>query len=347
MQCRPGILERARQLPLGVKLGCLFLAWLIVITCAHYRLNGRTGDRPVVAMGYMPVITNLAAPLLDHASRNGSGVQFKAVKFASFAEMAEALRNNSIQVAFIIAPLAVVLHQQGGDVKVILIGNRHESTLVARKDLGASGLEDLAGRTIAVPMRYSGHNLWLRKMIEEKGLSASIRVVEMNPPDMASALTSGALDAYFVGEPFAAQTVRSNDADVVAHVESEWPNFICNLVLVKESWLQANALTAQQMVSAAARAGIWAGKHPDEAARIASRYWNQSRALVHHALTTPPDRIVYDRFVPKKGELQHMADLMLRYQLTEQADIGGLVEDRFARNVSVSGIDALDSILAH
>ena len=77
-------------------------------------------------------------------------------------------------------------------------------------------------------------------MIEEKGLGGKIRVVEMNPPDMASALTSGALDAYFVGEPFAAQTVLSGDADVVDYVESLWPDFICNLVLVKSSWIDAN-----------------------------------------------------------------------------------------------------------
>lgn len=213
-----------------VKLGCLFFVWLILIAWLHHRLNFQLNDRQVVRMGYMPVITNLAAPILDHVSRHGAGIHFQAVKFTSFAEMAEALRNNSIQAAFIIAPLAVVLHQQKEDVKVVLIGNRHESTLVARKELNARRLEDLIDSTIAVPMRYSGHNLWLRRQIEKKGLERRIRVVEMNPPDMASALTSGALDAYFVGEPFAAQTVLSNDANVVAYVESEWPGFICNLV---------------------------------------------------------------------------------------------------------------------
>ena len=296
-------------------------------------------------MGYMPVITNLAAPILDYVSRDGTGIHFRAVKFTSFAEMAEALRNDNIQAAFIIAPLAVVLHQQGGNVKVVLIGNRHESTLVARKDLGARRFEDLANRTIAVPMRYSGHNLWLRRMIENKGLGGSIRVVEMNPPDMASALTSGALDAYFVGEPFAAQTVVSNDADVVAHVESEWPNFICNLVLLKENWLEANSAAVQQLVSAAARSGVWAGRHPEEAARIASRYWNQSEELVHHALTEPKGRIVYDRFVPKHGELQYMTDMMMRYRLIDSADIAGLIDDRFARGVSFANLDDLHSIL--
>jgi NitT/TauT family transport system substrate-binding protein len=220
-----------------VKLVLIFLVWLVCISWLHFRLNHQPASQQIVRMGYMPVVTNLAAPLLDHVSRSRTDVFFEAVKFSSFAEMAEALRNDSIQAAFIIAPLAVVLRQQGVDVKAVLVGNRHESTLVARKSLHAKRLEDLVGCTIAVPMRYSGHNLCLLKMIEEKRLGGKIRLVEMNPPDMAAALASGALDAYFVGEPFAAQTVLNDDADVVAYVESMWPNFICNLLLMKNDWM--------------------------------------------------------------------------------------------------------------
>jgi NitT/TauT family transport system substrate-binding protein len=332
-------------LTLPTKLGLFFLFWLLFISWLHYQLNNQPVNQKIVRMGYMPVVTNLAAPLLDHLSRRSAGVHFEAMKFSSFAEMAEALRNDSIQAAFIIAPLAVVLRQQGVDVKVVLIGNRHESTLVARKSLNARRLEDLSGRTIAVPMRYSGHNLCLQKMIEEKGLGGKISVVEMNPPDMASALTSGALDAYFVGEPFAAQTVLSGDADVVDYVESLWPGFICNLVLVKSSWIDAYPSVVRKLVETAVRSGLWAGRHPDEAARIASGYWNQSVELVRHALTTPSGRVVYDRFVPKKAEIQALADLMVRYDLARQADINGLVDDRFALAASIDGIDDLDSIM--
>jgi NitT/TauT family transport system substrate-binding protein len=215
---------------------------------------------------------------------------------------------------------------------------------VARQALNVKRLEDLSGRTIAVPMRYSGHNLCLQKMIEEKGLDGKIRVVEMNPPDMASALTSGALDAYFVGEPFAVQTVLSGDADVVDYVESLWPGFICNLVLVKSSWIDAHPSVVQRLVETAARSGLWARRHPDAAARIVSGYWNQSVELVRQALTTPNNRVVYDRFVPKAAEIQAIVDLMVRYDLTRHADITGLVDDRFALAASIDDIEDLDSI---
>jgi len=320
--------------------------WLVFISFLHYRLNFERTNRPIVRMGYMPVVTNLACPLLDYVSKEGTGLRFEALKFSSFAEMGEALRNKEIEVAFIIAPLSIVLHQQGADVRIVYIGNRHESTLVYKKDLKIKDFSDLARKSLAVPMRYSGHNICARQLAEKYGVKGSdLNIVEMNPPDMASALASGSLDAYFVGEPFAARTAKSGESKVLHYVEEVWPNFICNLMLVKEDFIEKHPDRVQMLVQGAARSGMWAKNHPREAASIASQYWNQPADLVEYALTTPPGRIVYDRFVPKTDELQHLADQMVRFNLLEKNHIGQLVEDKFARNADLRGVTDLRSIL--
>jgi NitT/TauT family transport system substrate-binding protein len=334
------------HIPLPWRIGVSVILWLIFISLLHFRLNGDDEKRDVIRMGYMPVITNLAAPLLDYVSKNKGGIYFNAVKFASFAEMAEALRHDKIQVAFMIAPLSVVLRQQGEDVKIVYIGNRHESTLVVRKDLNIKELKDLSGKTIAVPIRYSGHNLSILQLMEKNGLTGQIKIVEMNPPDMAAALASGSLDAYYVGEPFAAQTVKSGDAQVLYYVEDVWKYFICNLALVKQSMIENDPEVVRMLVQGAARAGLWAKDHTEEAARIASQYWNQPLDLVKYALTTPENRIVYDRFVPKHSELQHIADLMLHFGLMKNNNIEGLVEERFAKEANLGGISDVESILS-
>lgn len=328
------------------RIALLAITWLVFISAMHYLLNTEHEKRIVVKMGYMPVITNLAAPLLDAASVDAaSEVRFRAIKFASFAEMAEALRNGEIQAAFIIAPLSIVLNQQGEDVRIVYIGNRHESTFVVRKDLKVASIEDLAGHTVAVPMRFSGHNIETLKLIDDAGLNGSVRVVEMNPPDMASALTSGALDAYFVGEPFAAQTLKPGLSHLFFRVEEKWPGFICNLVLVKQSYIDRSPQVVQALVQGAARSGMWARDNLEEAARIASRYWGQPQPLVEYALKTPPGRIVFDRFTPRREEIQEIADLMVRFGLSKENTIDGLVEDRFARKADLSGIGDLGTIL--
>jgi NitT/TauT family transport system substrate-binding protein len=260
--------------------------------------------------------------------------------------MGEALLQGKIQAAFIIAPLSVVLHQQGAGVRIVYIGNRHESTLVYRKDLAVRDFRDLAGKSIAVPLRYSGHNLCTRQLAEKFALSgADLNIVEMNPPDMASALATGALDAYFVGEPFAAKTIQVGESKVLYYVEQVWPNFICNLLLVRQDLIDRNPERVQALVQAAARSGLWAKANPQEAARIACTYWNQPRELVIYALQTPPNRIVYDRFIPEESEIRYMADQMVKFGLIQNNDISGLVDARFAKNANLEGITDFKSIL--
>jgi len=321
------------------------LGWLILISFLHQYLNSDRGNRKTVYIGYMPVITNLAAPLLDYATQETEGVRFKALKFSSFAEMAEALRHNEIQAAFMIAPLSIVLKQQGEDIKVVYIGNRHESTLVTRKSLNIKSLKGLKGKTIAVPMRYSGHNLSILDLLEQQGLSEDIKIVEMNPPDMASALVSGSLDAYYVGEPFAAQTLKSGDASLLHYVEEVWPNFICNLMVVRQNLIEQDREAIEQLVSAAARSGIWAEKNTPDAIKLAASYWNQTEELVRYAFTQPEKRIVFNQYIPKQSEMAYLADLMLKYDLIDNDNIDGLVDDHFAKAVSLEKITDLSSIL--
>ena len=331
--------------PMKWRIIAVALAWLTFISLFHYSFSVEHETKRIVRLGYMPVISNLAAPLLDSASQNQGNIRFEALKFSSFAEMGSALRNDQIDAAFMIAPLAIVLRQQGEAVKVVYIGNRHESTLVARTDLNVAGLRDLVGKTLAVPIRYSGHFLSIHQWMEDQGLTGQIKVVEMNPPDMAAALAAGSLDAYYVGEPFAAKTLQSGDAQRVLYVEELWPGFICNLAVVKQRLIDQEPAVVTALVEGAVRSGLWASQHRQEAARIAAQYWNQPPELIEYALNTPQNRIRYDLFTPKLDEMQAIADLMVRFKLIADNNITGLIEDRFAKTTDLDGVTDLDRIL--
>jgi NitT/TauT family transport system substrate-binding protein len=306
----------------------------------YYQLHQEKGvsSTKTVKMGYMPVVTNLASPLLDYASKDRKDVQFKAMKFASFAEMGESLRNGKIDVAFIIAPLSIALKQQGEDIKIIYIGNRHESTMVARKGLNIKTLSDLAGHTIAVPIRFSGHNITLRKLLKKQGLEEKVKVVEMNPPDMPIGLASKALDAYFVGEPFPSKTMVSGESERMYYAEELDPNFICNLMIVRNDFIKKDPTTVKMLVQGAVRSGMWAKNHLDKAAQIASEYWGAPLPVVNHAFNTPPNRVLFDRYLPKQEEMQAMADDMVSLSLIKSNNIAGLVDDEFAKNVDFNNI---------
>jgi len=326
------------KITLPWKIVIISISWLVFISFAHYRLNFDHGSKKTIYMGYMPVISNLASPLLDYASKDREDIRFKALKFSSFSEMGESLRNGKIDAAFIIAPLSIVLKQQGEDIKVVYIGNRHESTLVTRRGAKIRSLSDLAGNKIAVPSRYSGHNITLRNLIKKQGLEGQINIVEMNPPDMAAALSTGVLDAYFVGEPFAARSLVAGESDVLYYVEQVAEHFICNLMIVRNDFIKKDPEAVQMLVNAAARSGFWAKNNPDKSIEIASKYWNQPTDLVRYALTTPANRIVFDLYAPKTTEMQAIANDMLNLGLIKNANIDGLVDDQFAKTVNFDGI---------
>ena len=139
--------------------------------------------------------------------------------------------------------------------------------------------------------------------------------------------------------------MKSGAASVVYYVEAVWPNFICNLTVVKQKLIQEDPAVVKLLVEGAARSGIWAAQNTPAAARIAAQYWNQPVELVEYALSTPLDRIRYDQFVPKQEEMQRIADLMVHFNLLTSNDISGLVEDRFAKAANLSEVTDIESIL--
>ncbi|MGC9967171.1 MAG: ABC transporter substrate-binding protein [Syntrophobacteraceae bacterium] len=318
----------------GSRIALTAIAWLLVITMSHLYLHGERRTANLVRMGYMPVVANLASPLVDYVTK-GDDLYFEALKFSSFSEIGEAFRSGHIQAAFIIAPLAIALFEQGVPLKIVYIGNRHESTLVMRLGVKCELPSDIAGKTIAVPIRYSGHFLALKRYLRQHCLDGSgVSIVEVPPPDMPAALASSQIDGYFVGEPFASKALAGGTAKRFLDVESVWPKFICNVLIVREELIREHPQWVEQLVATAARSGIWAESHVDEAIEIVSRYWGQDPADILYAFSHPPGRFRFDLYVPVAEELNEVFQEMRREGLTgTDIDTRAIVEDRFAKAV--------------
>ena len=323
-----------RKLPLhstGLRIGVIAFSWLLLVTVSHMLLNKECGFRNRVIMGYMPVVSNLAAPLVDFATK-GEDLYFEAMKFSSFSEMGEAFRSGHIQAAFIIAPLALMLFDQGVPLKIVYIGNRHESTMVVRASAKCDAASDLIGKTIAVPLRYSGHYLALKRYLREHGLMPSdVRIIEVPPPEMPVALAASEIDGYFVGEPFASKALETGIGKRFLDVESIWPGFICNVLIVRQELIQAHPEWVKKLVETAIMSGLWAQDHVEEAIGILSSYWGQEPQLLQYTFSNPPNRFRFDLYTPKAEELDEIIHGMrVEGFVKDKLDGQALVEDRFA-----------------
>ena len=55
--------------------------------------------------------------------------------------------------------------------------------------------------------------------------------------------------------------------------------------------------------------------------------------------------ILFNKFTPKAAEMQEIADLMVKFDLSASNDISGLIYDKFTRESSLKNITNLQSIL--
>src|SRR5256885_867356 len=153
-------------------------------------------------VGYLPVTCHLTCPVTDFATRTSTTNRFESQRFTDFPTVVESVKGGRLDATFMIAPLAMKLREQGVPVKIVYLGHRDGSTVMVRKDLPATSLRDLRGKTFAIPSKYSNQYLVIRKVMEDQGVDPSeINFVEMPPPDMPGALAVKAIDAYFVAGP--------------------------------------------------------------------------------------------------------------------------------------------------
>jgi NitT/TauT family transport system substrate-binding protein len=218
-----------------------------------------------------------------------------------------------------IAPLAMKLREQGVPVKIAYLGHRDGSTVMVRSDLAAKDLRDLRGRTFAIPSKYSNQYLVIRKLMEDQGVGPEeLRFVELPPPDMPGALSSRAIDAYFVGEPHAAKAELDGTGRILYHAKDIWPQFISCVLVVHERLIRERPEVVRDLVRGIAESGEWAEVHRVEAAQVAAPYFRQDERVVRHVLTQPPDRVSYRMLTPTDEDLQKIHDMALKAGILER-----------------------------
>src|SRR5450631_4947202 len=154
--------------------------------------SGMTKEsREVLKVGFLPVTCHLTCPVTAFASKNSQSTRFESQRFTDFPTMAESIKAGRIQAAFMTAPLAMKLREEGVPVKILYLGHRDGSEVMVAKTSAARSLRDLRGKTFAIASRYSNQNLVIHKLMEDQGVKPEeIKFVEMAPPDMPGALAA-------------------------------------------------------------------------------------------------------------------------------------------------------------
>ena len=152
--------------------------------------------------------------------------RFEPVRFNGWPELREAFISKNLDATFILAPMAIKMREQGMPVKILYLGHRNGHPLMVHKGSAIRRIEDLVGKKIAIPSRYSTHPLLLYKAFTDRGLKIEQnQLIEMPPPEMPAALASKSVDAITSGEPLMAKTELEGYGRVLFMAQEVWPGF--------------------------------------------------------------------------------------------------------------------------
>ncbi len=300
------------------------ILWLVLISVLHLWLNlnvrffgpkNSAVETEKFRVGFLPVTCHLTCPVTDFINKNMSGESyFEPVRFNGWPELKEAFLSGYMPATFILAPLAMALREQGVPIKIVYLGHRDGTAMMVHKDSRIYRIEDLKGKTIAVPNRFSNQRLLIFKALRERGMSIKdVNLVEMPPPDMPVALLSRSVDAITSGEPFMGQTELDGYGRVLYLTKDVWPNFISCVLAVNESAIKNHRDAVQRLVDGIARSGKWLDQtmdHRMEASQfVAKNYYNQDPRLLTFVLSKPPDRVKYTNLAPLKKDFEEIQAL--------------------------------------
>lgn len=323
-----------------------FRPWSASYAAQSLEKSAQQGQKeaiPALTVGFLPVTCHLTCPVTDYASKTTeSNTHFNSKRFSDFPTVASAFEAKQIQATFMIVPLAMKLREQGVPIKICYLGHRDGSELVVARNSQAKSLRDLKGKTIAIPSVYSNQNLVIHKLMADQGIRPEeINFVALPPPDMPTSLAAGAIDAFFVGEPFCAKAELEGVGRVLYYARDIWPDFISCALVVHEDLIKEQPDVVKDLVRGIAQSGMWVENHRAEAAQLAAPYFRQDPKLINFVLTSHPHRVSYTHLTPTDDDLLKI-EKMARTMGFLQKDIpmSDLVDRQFVpKTIAPAAID--------
>lgn len=271
-------------------------------------------DAPL-RIGYLP-ITDAAPLLVAHHqglfAELGLNVE-KPRMFRSWAQLVEAFLSGGVNLVHVLAPMAIwSRYGAGSATKVVAWNHINGSSLTVAAGNGIDRIEDLGGKTLAIPFWYSIHNLVLQLVLRKHGLEPitqgtpgpkQVALSVMAPSDMLPGLAAGSIAGYIVAEPFNAAAELNGVGKVLRFTGDVWKDHACCVVQMHEADLQQRPEWSQQVVTALVQAQAWMREHREQTVAILSK--DNPAGYTPHTAETLSRVLLGDLAQTSSGLIQH------------------------------------------
>ena len=272
--------------------------------------TSKNSSKDTIKIAYLPITHALA--LFEEAEelKNNTGLNVELVKYGSWPELLDALNSGHVDGASVLIELAMKSAQEGIGIKAVALGHKDGNVIVASNNIKSAA--DLKGKTFAIPHRQSSHNILLNDELASAGLTIDdVKVTELAPTEMPSALASGQIDAYCVAEPFGAKAVSLGVGHVLNYSEDLWKDSLCCALVLTDDFINKNKEKATKFVEAYKTAGKNLTK--DKAKEVAKEYLGQDEKVLDLSLQW----ISYDDLDITKDTYDTLVEKVKKYGLSD------------------------------
>ncbi|MDR0225468.1 MAG: ABC transporter substrate-binding protein [Burkholderiaceae bacterium] len=268
-----------------LRLGALATAGVAapLLAAGDARAQAFKGDDQPVKIGYLPITD--ATPLLV-AHGNGlfeaEGLKAEAPRlFRSWAQIVEAFVAGQVNVIHLLTPSTLwVRYGAKFPAKIVAWNHVNGSGLTVAPDIHK--VQDLGGKTVAIPFWYSIHNILLQDVLRKAGLTAvtrarggaiaanEVNLVVLAPAEMVSALAGKSIAGFIVAEPFNAAAEIAGVGKMLRFSGDVWKDHACCVTFLAERDLAERPEWSQRVTNAVVKAQLWTRDNRLAAARLLS-----------------------------------------------------------------------------
>ena len=215
---------------------------------------------PALSLGYVPTVHSIDPVVLDKLyAPNFKNLEFKLIKFSSWNDLLDALRSGAIQGASLPVALDLWAAEEGLPLQIVAKSHRHGNALIVANDVNSIG--DLLGQKVAVPKLASTHTILLYRALGNDTNFGGIRLVEMDPQEMAAALSRGEIRAYVVDQYIGAEDVLAGKAKWLRRSQDVWKNETCCVLALNKDFIANYPQAVQELVDGYVGSGLFIDKN--------------------------------------------------------------------------------------
>ncbi len=219
-------------------LGVLLGAGLAV---ASFVATAQAADKEVT-IGYQLVYNPWKVAIVDGAIEKATGYEINWKKFDSGAKVINAMASGDVQIAMAgSSPIAAGV-SRGLPIELFWIVEDIASAeaLVVRDGSGITAPQDLKGKKLGVPFVSTTHFHTLFAL-EQFGIDPKeVRVLNMQPNNIAAAWERGDIDAAFIWDPALGRIKKSGKVLITSGQLSAWGKATFDGMVSDKDWAAAN-----------------------------------------------------------------------------------------------------------